>query len=172
MSFAKQNYDDAKWEEMYVPAAWQEKASKNIAASHGIVFIRTNIQRERATVHRTRPYRRVDEVYINDTSSDQQAFPPGYYTAYSVNRSYLIPTEYSCRAKAVISVRVSMKVEKEAYSENIQAFIVMQMYMPRLYIDGQLEVSIIDDINWAKENLDDSKWENTSFIFVGRPGLS
>jgi len=74
MNFAKPNYDDSKWEDMYVPAPWQEEGFREY---RGFAWYRFKFE---ITFKADEPLfielgriDDVDEVYINGISSDRAA---------------------------------------------------------------------------------------------------
>lgn len=164
MNFAKPTYDDSKWEDMYVPAAWQEEGFREYRgfAWYRYKFEMTFTANEPLFVELGR-IDDVDEVYINGhLVGSTGGFPPGYYTAYNVNRSYLIPTEYLVQGKGnVIAVRVFDEGgEGGILGRYPGIYSYADVYANGFTLMGNWKFSLSDDISWAKEDFDDSKWEN------------
>ncbi|HEX8061157.1 MAG TPA: beta galactosidase jelly roll domain-containing protein [Cyclobacteriaceae bacterium] len=164
MNFAKPNYDDTKWEEMYVPAAWQEEGFKEY---RGYAWYRYHFEIEfkdnDPLFIELGRIDDVDEVYINGhLVGTTGGFPPAYYTAYSVNRSYLIPTEFLVKGKSnIIAVRVFDEGgEGGILGKYPGIYSYADVYSNGFTLMGNWKFQLSDDINWAKEDFDDSKWEN------------
>jgi len=164
MNFAKPNYDDSKWEDMYVPAPWQEEGFREY---RGYAWYRFKFE---ITFKADEPLfielgriDDVDEVYINGhLVGSSGGFPPGYYTAYNVKRAYLIPTEYLNQGKGnVVAVRVFDEGgEGGILGKDPGIYSYGDVFVNGFTLMGSWKFSLADDLAWSKEDYDDSKWEN------------
>jgi sialate O-acetylesterase len=164
VNFAKPTYDDSRWEEMYVPASWHEEGFREYRgyAWYRYKFEITFTANEPLFIELGR-IDDVDEVYINGhLVGSTGGFPPGYYTAYNVNRSYLIPTEFLAQGKSnVIAVRVFDEGgEGGILGKYPGIYSYGDVYANGFTLMGNWKFSLSDDEEWSKEAFDDSKWEN------------
>ncbi|HZY81529.1 MAG TPA: beta galactosidase jelly roll domain-containing protein [Cyclobacteriaceae bacterium] len=164
MNFAKQNYDDSKWESMYVPAAWQEEGFREYRgyAWYRFTFEISYKANEPLFIELGR-IDDVDEVYINGhLVGSTGGFPPGYYTAYNVNRAYLIPTEFLQQGKGnVVAVRVFDEGgEGGILGRNPGIFSYSDVFANGFVLMGNWKFQLSDDPAWSKPDFDDSKWES------------
>lgn len=164
MNFAKQKYDDSKWEEMYVPANWHEEGFREY---RGYAWYRYTFEiafkaNEPLFIELGR-IDDVDEVYINGhLVGSTGGFPPAYYTAYNVNRNYLIPTEFLVQGKGnVISVRIFDEGgEGGIMGRNPGIYSYDDVFANGFTLMGNWKFNLSDSPEWSKEAFDDSKWEN------------
>jgi beta-galactosidase/beta-glucuronidase len=164
MKFATPSYDDSKWENMYVPADWHEEGFREY---RGFAWYRQKFEIEfKPNEPLFIELGRIDdsdEVYINGKLvGSNGGFPPSYYTAVSVNRSYLIPTEYLVVGKTnIVAVRVFDEGgEGGIFGKNPGIYSYGDVYANGLTLMGTWKFQLSDDKEWAKEDFDDSKWES------------
>lgn len=164
IAYAKPDYNDSNWEEIYVPSIWQEEGFRRY---HGYAWYRTTFtieftDKESLFLELGR-IDDVDEVFINGKKIGATGgFPPDYFTAYNVPRSYPIPVEYLSKTKKnVIAVRI--------YDEGGEGGILgreIGIYNHGTYsesgfmLTGNWKFHLSDDMKWAAENWNDSDWEN------------
>lgn len=164
MNFAKQTYDDSKWEEMYVPADWHEEGFREYA---GYAWYRYTFELDFKTgeplfVELGR-IDDVDEVYINGhLIGSSGGFPPTYFTAVDVNRAYLIPTEFLVKGKGnVIAVRVFDEGGVGGILGKYPGiYSYGDIFANGFTLMGNWKFQLSDDPSWSKEEFDDSTWEN------------
>jgi len=163
LGFAKQKYDDSKWEEMYVPADWHQEGFREYRgyAWYRYTFEITFKPNEPLFIELGR-IDDVDEVYINgNLVGSSGGFPPSYYTAVNVNRAYLIPTEFLVQGKGnVVAVRVFDEGgEGGIIGRNPGIFSYDDVFANGYTLMGNWKINLGDDPAWSKEGIDDSKWE-------------
>jgi sialate O-acetylesterase len=164
MKFAKPEYNDADWEKIYVPDAWQDEGFRNY---HGYAWYRKTVEIEMESNDilylELGRIDDVDEVYVNGhLVGSTGGFPPDYVTAYNYHRRYLLPVEHlNKNGKNVIAVRV--------YDEHGEGGIIgspVGIYHYPNYSEnsinlfGKWKFHLFDNMEWSKENFDDSEWES------------
>jgi hypothetical protein len=164
VKYASPSYSDKDWEEIYVPSSWNHEGFSNYS---GFAWYRNSFiidfQPEEPLYLELGRIDDSDEVYINGKLvGSTGGMPPDYFTAYNVNRLYFIPTEYLVKGKQnVIAVRV--------YDEGGEGGILGKTTGIYSYADyfkvgyqlmGNWKFRIADDLSWAKEDYDDSSWDN------------
>ena len=165
MSFAKPNYSDSDWERIYVPAAWQTEGFRRY---NGYAWYRTTFEidftdNEPLYLELGR-IDDVDQVYVNGRLvGGTGGFPPDYFTAYSVKRTYPIPTNYLIKGKKnVIAVRVYDEGGEGGIigHTNVGIFSYEDYYEVGYPLLGNWKFHLMDDVNWAKEDYNDAGWED------------
>ncbi len=162
--FSDPRYNDSHWEEIYVPSAWNNEGFRNY---NGYAWYRKKVDisfdpKELLYLELGR-IDDSDEVYVNGhLIGSSGGFPPNYFTAYDVPRSYYIPAEYLNESKGnVIAVRV--------YDEGGEGGILgrnVGIYSYETYAEngfalyGNWKFHLLDNMDWAGENFNDSDWEN------------
>lgn len=165
MSFAKPNYNDADWERIYVPSSWQMEGFRRY---NGYAWYRTTFEieftKDELLYLELGRVDDADEVYVNGRLvGSTGGFPPEYFTAYSVNRTYQIPTEYLIAGKKnVIAVRVYDEGgEGGILGKNNMGIYSYENYYETGYpLVGNWKFHLMDDAKWSREDFDDSGWEN------------
>jgi sialate O-acetylesterase len=165
MSFAKPNYNDSDWERIYVPSAWQTEGFRRY---NGYAWYRTTFEidftdNEPLYLELGR-IDDVDEVYVNGRLvGGTGGFPPDYFTAYSVKRTYPIPTSYLIKGKKNV---IAVRVYDEGGEGGILGHYNVGIYSYEDYYEvgypllGNWKFHLMDDLNWAKEDYDDAGWED------------
>lgn len=166
MSFSKPNYNDSDWERIYVPASWQSEGFRRYS---GYAWYRTtfeiNFDEDEILYLELGRIDDVDEVYINGRLVGHTGgFPPDYYTAYNVKRTYPIPTGYLVNGKRnVIAVRVYDEGGEGgilgAYN-SVGIYSYENSYQVGYPLLGNWKFHLLDDEKWARTDYDDSSWEN------------
>lgn len=161
--FANPGYDDSDWDKIYVPNSWQDEGFKNY---NGYAWYRKTV--EIPVENKDILYLElgriddVDEVYFNGhLIGSTGGFPPDYFTAYNYSRKYQIPLEYINKGKNVIAIRVY----DEGGEGGIIGSTVGIYHYPNysensLNLFGRWKFHMFDNQEWAKENFDDSSWED------------
>jgi hypothetical protein len=164
MKFAKPEYNDSDWEDIYVPSNWQDEGFRNYS---GYAWYRKSVsfdyEKGDALYLELGRIDDVDEVYFNGKLiGTTGGFPPNYFTAYNYHRRYFIPQEYINKTgKNVIAVRV--------FDEGGEGGIIgstVGIYAYTNYSDNSLNLfgywkfRLFDNAEWSKENIDESEWEN------------
>lgn len=162
--FARPEYDDSDWEKIYVPNAWQDEGFRNY---NGYAWYRKTI--EVLAESQDMLYLElgriddVDEVYFNGHMiGSTGGFPPDYFTAYNYPRRYMIPHEYiNKNGKNVIAVRVYDEGGEGGIVGNTVGIYNYPNYSENsLNLFGKWKFHLFDNKEWAKEEFDDSSWED------------
>ncbi len=165
-NFAKPGYKDSDWEDIYVPSPWNNEGFRHYS---GYAWYRKAFEIDFADNEplylELGRIDDVDEVFINGNRvGSTGGFPPDYYTAVSVNRVYVIPTEYLQKGKKnIIAVRVYDEGGVGGIvggKNNIGIFSYGNYYETGYPLLGNWKFHLFDDMSWAKEDADDSDWEN------------
>lgn len=167
MSFAKPNYDDSDWERVYVPSSWQ---SEGFRRYNGYAWYRTTFEIEFTAGEilylELGRIDDVDEVFVNGRRvGSTGGFPPEYFTAHTVSRTYPVPTEYLVAGKKnVIAVRVYDEGGEGGIlgKSNIGIFSYDNYYETGYPLLGNWKFHLFDDEKWSGEEFDDSGWENVT----------
>jgi hypothetical protein len=162
--YAKAAHNDKDWEGIYVPASWNSEGFSHYA---GFAWYRNtfeiDFQPDEPLFLELGQIDDCDEVYINGKLiGSTGGMPPKYFTAYNINRIYLIPTDYLIKGKPnVIAVRV--------YDEGGVGGILGKSAGIYSYADhfkvgfqlmGNWKFRLSDDVKWAQEGFDDSAWDD------------
>jgi hypothetical protein len=164
MNFAKPATSDKDWEDIYVPADWHEEGFSRYS---GYAWYRTNFtvdfkDNEPLYLELGR-IDDCDEVYVNGKLIGATGgMPPNYFTAYNVNRIYLVPTEYLNRDKAnLIAVRVYDEGGAGGIlGKNVGIYSYSDFYNFGFQLMGNWKFRLSDNMEWAKKEFDDAAWDN------------
>jgi sialate O-acetylesterase len=164
MKFAKPEYDDADWEKIYVPDSWQDEGFRNY---HGYAWYRKTVEIDFESNDilylELGKIDDVDEVYLNGhLIGSTGGFPPDYVSAYNYHRRYLIPVEHiNKNGKNVIAVRVyDEHGEGGIIGSPVGIYHYANYSQNSLNLFGKWKFHLFDNIEWSKENFDDSEWED------------
>jgi hypothetical protein len=164
MKFAKPEYDDSEWEKIYVPDSWQDEGFENY---NGYAWYRKtfDLDVESGDVLYLELGRidDADQVYFNGKLIGATGgFPPDYVTAYNYHRRYLIPMELVNKdAKNVIAVRVyDAGGEGGIVDSPVGVYHYPNFSENSFNLFGKWKFHLFDNEEWAKENFDDSAWED------------
>ena len=109
-AWAAPGFDDREWDKIYAPACWEDEG---FAGYDGYAWYRRHFtldegQETGMLYLHLGEIDDVDEVYLNGRRiGGSGAFPPRFYTAYSVYRIYPLPEEYlNPGGNKVLAVRV------------------------------------------------------------------
>jgi hypothetical protein len=107
---AETKFDDSKWETIYAPSKWEDEG---FPGYDGYAWYRKHFKADsdwkgKAIFLRLGHIDDVDEVFVNGRLVGRTGeFPPGYETAYNVERNYEIPLSFlNIPGDNVIAVRV------------------------------------------------------------------
>ena len=93
----KQNFDDSKWDEIFVPANWEDEGYPGYdgyAWYRKHFHVSPELYNKPIYIH-LGCIDDVSEVYLNGHFvSFTGAFPPHYITAYNVDQKFIVPKEY------------------------------------------------------------------------------
>ena len=165
MKFARPEYDDADWEEIYVPADWNRQGFRNYS---GYAWYRKKVVIEgsgnEALYLELGKIDDVDEVYLNGHFIGRTgSFPPDYTTAYNYPRKYFIPAEYINRnGKNVIAIRVYDEGGQGGimgFSSAIGIYSYSSYSQNSIALMGKWMFRLGDDAEWSKERISDTGWE-------------
>jgi sialate O-acetylesterase len=166
MKFAHAGYDDSDWEDLYVPAAWQDEGFRNY---FGYAWYRKtveisfgpkdNLYLELGSVDD------VDEVYLNGQFIGRTGgFPPDYYTAVNYPRRYPLPAEYLKQGKNVIAVRVYDEGGAGGIVRSSEVSVGIYNYTGftenSINLFGKWKFHLSDNPAWSAETVDESGWED------------
>lgn len=164
MNFAKPSHNDKDWEDIYVPASWN---SEGFSRYSGYAWYRTSFTIEfDANEPLYLELGRIDdsdEVYLNGKLiGTTGGMPPNYFTAYNVNRIYLIPLEYLVQGKPnIIAVRVFDEGgEGGIVGKNVGIYSYADRFDVGFQLMGNWKFRLSDDKEWMKPGYDDSAWDN------------
>lgn len=160
--FASPAVSDKDWEEIFVPASWN---SEGFSRYSGYAWYRKTFQidfkpNEPLYVELGR-IDDADEVYINGKLvGTTGGMPPNYFTAFNVNRIYLIPTEYLYKDRAnLIAVRVFDEGgEGGIIGRNVGIYSYADHYNSGFQLMGNWKFSLSDNLEWSKPDYDDRSW--------------
>lgn len=164
MKFANPRYDDTDWEEIYVPAAWQEEGFRHY---HGYAWYRKSVEFDFESKDilylELGRIDDVDEVYVNGHFIGRTGgFPPEYYTAYNYHRKYILPIEYLNKGgENVIAVRVYDEGGEGGIVDSPIGIYNYESYSEHSFnLFGKWKFRLFDNPEWSKETLDESDWED------------
>lgn len=165
MDFAKPNCNDSDWERVYVPSSWQTEGFRQY---NGYAWYRTTFEieftKDELLYLELGRVDDVDEVYVNGRLiGSTGGFPPEYFTAYSVSRTYPIPTEYLIAGKKnVIAVRVYDEGGEGGIlgKDNVGIYSYENYYEAGYSLLGNWKFHLFDNELWSREDFNDSEWEN------------
>ncbi|MGA7160735.1 MAG: beta galactosidase jelly roll domain-containing protein [Bacteroidota bacterium] len=162
-NWAKQNFGDSKWDEIFVPANWEDEGYPGY---DGYAWYRKHFRvspdlRGKAIYIHLGCTDDVSEVYLNGHFvSLTGSFPPHYITAYDVDQKFIVPKQYlNFSGDNVIAVRVYDDQLAGGINKGKQGiFEMVDYFYPDYPIDGTWKLNRGDDDAWAKPAFDDSKW--------------
>jgi len=162
--FAKPEYDDSDWEKIYVPDSWQDEGFRNY---NGYAWYRKTVEvpveNNDVLYLELGKIDDVDEVYFNGKLiGSTGGFPPDYFTAYNYPRRYPIPMELvNKNGKNVIAVRVYDEGGEGGIVDSpVGIYNYPNFSENSVNLFGKWKSHLFDNEEWAKENLDESSWED------------
>jgi hypothetical protein len=164
IKYASPAYDDKDWEQIYVPAAWNDEGFSRYA---GFAWYRNSFvidfQPNEPLYVELGRIDDCDEVYINGKLiGSTGGMPPHYFTAFSINRIYLVPTEYLVKGKSnVIAVRVFDEGGVGGIlGKAAGIYSYADHYRVGFQLMGNWKFRLSDDMEWSKEDYDHSSWDD------------
>ncbi len=163
--YAKPDYDDSDWEVVYVPSTWQKEGFYNYS---GYAWYRTTFELDN-DINTNSLFLKLgriddsDEVYLNGKYiGGMGGFPPDYFTAFNVQRSYYIPEEYlSQNGRNTIAVRV---FDEGGVGGITNGFIGIYQENAgtenSISLVGNWKFQLFDNMDYAERNFNDSDWDN------------
>jgi hypothetical protein len=161
--FANPGFDDSDWERIYVPNSWQDEGFRNY---NGYAWYRKTVEipvEDKDILYlELGRIDDVDEVYFNGhLIGSTGGFPPDYFSAYNYSRKYQIPLEYINKGKNVIAVRIYDEEGEGGIIGSTVGIYHYPNYSENSFnLFGKWKFHMFDNQEWAKENFDDSSWEN------------
>jgi Glycosyl hydrolases family 2, sugar binding domain len=163
-NFARPDFNDAEWETIFVPASWQEEGFRRY---NGFAWYRRSFEIEfkdnEPLFLELGRIDDTDEVYVNGhLIGTTGGFPPDYFTAYNVHRTYAIPTEYLVKEKKnAIAVRVYDEGgEGGIMGRDVGIYSYTDYFENGFNLIGNWKFHLFDDKKWAEESWNDADWEN------------
>lgn len=164
--FARPEFNDTDWEDIYVPSTWQEEGFRHY---HGYAWYRKTVEidfsNKDALYLELGKIDDVDEVYLNGHFiGSTGGFPPDYFTAVHYNRRYLLPNEYLKKGKNVIAVRVFDEggdggiMGRSPSSIGVYAYRNFSENSVNLF--GKWKFHLHDNPKWSAETLDETDWDD------------
>lgn len=165
MHRAEPGFNDAGWESIYAPSAWEDQG---FPGYDGYAWYRKHFQsspdwKDKTLALHMGTIDDVDEVYLNGRLVGATgSFPPGYRTAYDVNRIYTFPFEYlNPSGDNVVAVRVyDYELSGGITRGRIGVYEDLDALRLDLTISSGWKFSTGDDPEWKDPRFDDSNWKN------------
>ncbi len=162
--WARPDYDDSDWEDIYVPSAWEEEGFHGYDgyAWYRVGFeIRGDVDYSALSIE-LGYIDDVDEVYINGVLVGfTGGFPPRFYTAYKSFRKYNIPEEVINKGGVnIIAVRVYDTVHGGGIiSGSVGIFERENRAEKSMQLGGLWKMREGDEDDWRDPSYDDSNWD-------------
>jgi hypothetical protein len=175
--WADPNYVDTSWEEIDVPAAWEDEGfyGYNGHAWYRKSFTGTALKKNGYYTLFMGYIDDVDEVYLNGKKiGSSGSFPPRFATAYNALRSYFIPNEYiNFAGKNVIAVRVyDSEIDGGIVSGDIGIYTNEDEQMLTVNLRGAWDFLVTGrHTNERDYNLQRKPPENVEWVKVSVPAL-
>ncbi len=164
MHRAEPGFNDASWENIYAPAAWEDEG---FPGYDGYAWYRKHFQsspdwKGKSLALHMGTIDDVDAVYLNGhLVGSTGSFPPGYRTAYDVDRIYTFPFDYlSASGDNVVAVRVyDYELSGGILHGKLGVYEDLDALKVDLPIAAAWRFSIGDDPAWKAPGFDDSRWK-------------
>ena len=161
--WAGQKYDDTKWDEIFVPAYWEDEGYPGY---DGLAWYRKHFRvspdlRNKVLYIHVGAVDDVSDVYVNGHFvSFTGSFPPHFITAYSIDQKFQIPAEFlNFSGYNVIAVRVYDDQRGGGIAKGKPGIFEMEDYLyPDFPITNGCKFQKGDDKEWAQPGIDDSHW--------------
>ena len=166
-NWAKPSYNDNQWEEIRVPAYWEDEG---FYGYNGYAWYRKHFDLPE-DVKGSIVYLDlgaiddIDQTYLNGKLVGfSGSFPPNYQTAYNANRHYPVPVGYLKRDDNVIAVRVfDAELGGGIASGKIGLYYVPSELAADVSLEGLWKFKTGDNKEWKQVSVDDKDWTK---IFV------
>lgn len=162
-SFADPRHNDRDWETIYVPSNWQDEGFRHY---NGFAWYRKSFDisfsKGETLYLELGRIDDVDEVYVNGhLIGTTGGFPPDYFTAYNISRTYVIPNEYLSARDNVVAVRVYDEGgEGGILGRNVGIYSYDESFEGGFTLMGNWKFHLFDDSGWREPTVDDKDWEN------------
>ncbi len=166
-NWAKADFDDSNWDEIFVPSSWEDEG---FPGYDGFAWYR---KRFKLTIKDTSGtiylhlgrIDDVDEVYLNGHLVGYKGtFPPNTQTAYNIFRKYIVPPEYlNFDGENVIAIRVFDEYLAGGIVEGRPGLYrfedTINLHLP---LAGLWKFHPGDSPDWKARGYDDTGWEKIS----------
>lgn len=165
MEWADPKFNDSKWDDIKVPAAWENEGFPGYdgyAWYRKHFTINPDLKNDHVYLH-VGYVDDVSEVYLNGHFIGFQGmFPPNFTTAYNTYGQYAVPQQYlNYKGDNVVAVRVyDMMMAGGITNGRIGLFEARDYLKPDYAITGTWKFRTGDDESWKDANIDDSKWKD------------
>jgi hypothetical protein len=165
--FAMPGYDDSSWDEIFVPAPWEDEGYHGY---DGYAWYRVGFELRSSTIEEEILYLNlgyiddVDEVYLNgEKIGFTGGFPPHFSTAYNSRRMYHLPRTLLRQDEPnVIAVRVFDTVlDGGIISGTIGIFSTKERLPIVQQLDGIWKIQNRRNDEWRDPDYDDDHWKET-----------
>ena len=165
MNWADPSYNDSKWEEIRVPAYWEDEG---FYGYNGYAWYRKHfdfpndfdgsiIYLDLGSIDD------IDQTYLNGKLVGfSGSFPPDYQTAYNAYRHYPVPVKYfNKNGDNVIAVRVfDSELGGGICKGNIGLYYVPNALVADVNLEGYWKFKTGDNKEWEKPDFNDNDWSN------------
>jgi len=161
--WADPKYDDDSWEEIYVPATWEDEGFPGF---DGYAWYRKEFTLNQEDTGNNYylflgVIDDVDEAYINGHFIGfLGSYPPDFQTAAAIQRQYLVPREYlNFNGKNVIAVKVYDEFQEGGIKRGkVGLYEFISELRPAQNLSGLWMFKLGDDSDWKEPDLDDGGW--------------
>lgn len=162
--YARVEYDDLHWEEIYVPSSWEDEGFPGYDgyAWYRIEFTISEDYKEKELYLKLGPIDDVDETYLNGKLiSYKGSFPPDYFTQAHEERLYHIPrSSIIFGGNNILAIRVFDQSGTGGIVRGEAGIFLSESELNCDYkITGNWKFKTGDNIDWKKEFYDDSMWQ-------------
>jgi hypothetical protein len=165
IEYARFNYNDANWEKIKVPEAWE---NCGYPGYDGFAWYRIHVQisdalKNKLLILQLGMIDDVDQVYFNgELLNGSGRFPPDYQTAYGFTRRYPIPENLIHYGdKNIIAIRVyDHGGEGGIVSGKVGIFSDPSGNNFLMNLSGSWKFSLGDNMDRVEMDYDDSDWKN------------
>jgi hypothetical protein len=162
--YAAPEFNDSEWEKIYVPSPWQQEGFRNY---RGYAWYRKKFTlaftKDETLILNLGRIDDVDEVYVNGhLVGSMGGFPPNYFTAVMINRSYAVPASIlKANKENVLAVRVYDEGgEGGILGKNVGIYSYGEASKNICLLHGNWKFTLFDNLQWAEELVNDKEWEN------------
>jgi len=164
LDYAKVEYADHDWEEIYVPSSWEDEGFPDYDgyAWYRIHFSIPGKFRGEELYLNLGPIDDVDETFLNgELISYMGSFPPDYYTQAHYERLYHIPSSAINYGKEnVLAIRVYDQSGIGGIVGGENGIYTLENFLNcELEIKGPWKFKTGDEIDWKNELFNDSDWD-------------
>lgn len=161
--WANPAFDDSKWDIIYVPSPWEEEGYPGY---DGYAWYRKHFRIENLRGNHVYLCMGfiddVGEVYLNGTMIGYNGrFPPNFYTGAGLKQQALVPKELlRYGSDNVIAVRVYDHYQAGGIVRgDVGLYEPENDLEPDYDLSGDWKFSTGDDMRWAEDTFDDSRWQ-------------